>query len=80
MREGRQYSGRWKVVASCGMWRRRCFRRCGLVALAVRLGFGARNKSTATQQGAAPDRPQCRRFPALRLDPNLVVAGGRRVS
>ncbi len=34
----------------------------GLVALARRLGFEAQNKSTATQPGAAPDRPQCRRF------------------
>ena len=34
----------------------------GFSALARRLGFGWRNKSTATQQGAAPDRPQCRRF------------------
>ena len=34
----------------------------GLLALARRLGFGWRNESTATQQGAAPDRPQCGRF------------------
>ncbi len=34
----------------------------GLLALARRLGFGWRNESTATQQGAAPDRPQCCRF------------------
>ncbi len=39
----------------------------GFVALAQRLGFGWRNKSTATQPGAAPDRPQSPRFPALRL-------------
>ena len=34
----------------------------GLLALARRLGFGSKINNTATQQGAAPDRPQCCRF------------------
>ena len=34
----------------------------GLLALARRLAFRAQNKSTATQQGAAPDRLQLRSF------------------
>ncbi len=33
-----------------------------MLALARRLGVRGRNKSTATQPGAAPDRPQCCRF------------------
>ena len=44
----------------------------GLLALAQRLGFGWRNESTATQQGAAPDRPQCCRFSS---SPALLVVG-----
>ena len=34
----------------------------GLRALARCLGFEAERNNTATQQGAAPDRPQCCRF------------------
>ncbi len=43
-------------------------------------GFEAERNNTATQPGAAPDRPQCCRFPAFRVGSKLVVAGGRRVS
>ncbi len=79
MRE-KEYSGRWKVTALGDIWWHRGFRRVGLLALARRLGSGHAKKSTATQSGAAPDRPQSPRFPAFRLDSQLVVAGGRRVS
>ena len=68
-----EYSGRWKVVASGAAWRRRGFGGCGFLALARRLGFGGQNVSTtAAQQGAAPDRPQCCRFSGF---PALLIVG-----
>jgi len=44
----------------------------GLFALARRLGFEGATESTATQQGAAPDRPQCCRFSGFSA---LLVVG-----